>query len=304
MLHSRISLIVVPMLLLGSLGVLFYATDGAEATTYYYGTTHASANNGTHWRTYERYTSASEDIDEARISNDNETKDLYTSAIYSYVMTNDFTCSTYCFDPDDLYIGGHPVSIMPPDNGTATIDYVWVSVRFVGTVMPCYLSFSPDNQSTWYTSSYITGMYDSYYWQVTSKITWNATILNSNELWVKMKGYPVYGTHYYIDYLGISVRWHTDYVLETYGIPMEEEPEEPDPIEDDSGANYTWDIIMQDGGLVGVLGALGFIGMIGTPALAVWVVRNTNEGRMVTFVKMTALFFVFLTLFMLSVTGG
>lgn len=301
MLCSKISLLVMPMLVFASLGVLFFATEEAEATTYYYGTTHASAYNSSYWRVYPHYATTPVSLYEAQISNDTYTEDLYTSATYSYVETNDFTNPTYFYDPDDTYIGGRAVDTMPPDNGTATIDYVWISVRFTTAIPPCYLYFSPDDKSTWYTSSYLTGKSNSYYWQVTSEITWNATILNSNELWVKMKASPVSGVHYYIDYLGISVRWHADYLLDDgYGIPIEDPPEEPAP-DEEGGADLDYDIIYSAEGIIGVLGMVGFIGMIAVPALAVYLVKNSDEGKMNIFIKMLALFMFCLTFFMVSV---
>ena len=302
---SRVSLLIVPMLLFTSFGVLFFATDEAVATTFYYGTTNASAYNSSYWRTYARYSTSPVSLYEAQVSNDTYTEDLYTTASLSYVETNDFTNPTYYFDPTDMFIGGRPMDIMPPDNGTATVDYVWVSVRFVGAIPPCYLYFSPNDKSTWHTSSYLTGKGSTYYWDVTSVITWNATVLNSNELWAKMKAYPVSGIHYYIDYIGISVRWHADYLIDDgYGIPIEDPPDEPIP-DEEGGAQLDYDLIYSADGITGILGFVGLIGMIAVPAFGVFVYRaNQGEGKMNIFIKMLVLFMFCLTCFMVSVSGA
>lgn len=296
MLRSKISLLVVPMLLLSSFGLLFVATESAKADTFYYGSWLPSSLNSTYWTVYPHYSGSETSEYEVQVAYESYL-DLYTtsSGLLRYVETNDFNNTDY----NDLNESDEYVWYMPPSN--ATVTSVRVIALFIYQFPETVLYYSTDDESTWETSSvYPAGgggisPYGAVTWNVTSLESWTPALLNSTDTWVKAKFTPVGGQHYYLDYLGFIVTWY-------YDVPGGGEDPIEDPETGDDGADIGWDIIYGEG-LIGTLGALGLIGMVAIPALAIWVFRNTDEGKMNVFVKMLAAFMIFLSFFMVSVSG-
>lgn len=276
------------------------------ATDYTYQTMYASAYNSSYYGTYfatgwppTTYYDPDppEPMYEVQVQNDSYLEDLYaySSAILLYIKTNDFTNPLHHLPWYGNTLGGTLMPELPPDNGTVTILSVCIQYLFKNSAAPYgILKYSIDDQATWeslevYGSSVVQ-------WNVTSMESWSPGLLRSNELWVQYVSTPAPGIHYYMDYLGISVKWSAPYALDGYPgfIPPEEELPE---------GETDYDTFFVSTNIVGLLGFVGLCGAIAVPALAVYVYRNGDEGRMVTGIKMLAAFMIFLTLFLISINA-
>lgn len=293
--HRLLAIPIVFMFLVAGFVVF---SDEAQAATYWYGTSTPSAYNSTYWKSFPRYSTTPVTLYAAQVYNDDYVADLSTTATYSYIQSNDFTNPLWYQSTGSNYsIYGTPAEMLPPNNGTATIQRVYIGMVFSGYAPGGWLSFSSDNKVTWHTSSVYYASSSGYiFWNVTSEIAWTPAIIHSNELWVQLK---TWGTsiHFYLDYVGLSVTWTTAYAIED--LTPTEEPGEG------SGDSYDadYDSWIQAGNIVGIMGFVGFIFMIAVPAFGVYVYRNTDEGKMNIFIKMLVLFMVSLSMFMIAVSS-
>lgn len=295
MLCSKISLLIVPMMLIAIVGGLFVASETAKADNFYYSSWLPSSSNSTYWTVYPKYVGSATSEYEVQVAY-SSVLDLYTSSsgLLRYVETNDFNNTDY----NDLNESDEMVWFMPVSN--ATITSVSVVALFFWQYPETVLYYSVDDKSSWGTSSTYSagggGMapYGAVTWNVTSLEAWTPAMLNSTDTWAKAKFSPTAGQHYYLDYLGFIVTWY-------YDVPGGSEDPVEAPESEEGGADFGYDIIYSAEGIIGVLGMVGFIGMIAVPALAVYLVKNSDEGRMAIFIKMLALFMFCLTFFMVSV---
>ena len=179
---------------------------------------------------------------------------------------------------------------MPED---AEVLKVWLYAHF--TYYRPDLSFRiTANGST--DSLYVAGGIGGCYWNVTSLRDWDHDMLFNESTKVIILTYCDAGVSYFLGYVGYwFIQWYGYY---------DEEAEEGGEGDGggDGGYEFEYDVIYTAEGLIGVLGLVGLIGMVGTPALGVWVMRNSDEGRINIFVKMLAMFMIFLTFFMVSVS--
>lgn len=274
----------------------------AKAETYYYVTSFPSANNSTYQYNYGKLQYGP--VPCTGITKASDTYKQVVQAPYSgvlYTMTsNDYTRADWV-DPE---WGGY-VGTLPPDG--ANISAVWVVALFTYQYPDLYLHYSIDGGDTYNTSDVIESdiytwqlPYTAVMWNVTSLETWTPALVNNTDLFVKLTMTPPYGVYYSIDYLGIRLTWSID---EEEGEGSEDPPDDPESGE--GGWNFTYDFIMLDGGLVGVLGLVGFIGIIAIPAGAIVIYRNDpGEGRINLFIKMLAMWMFCLTLVMVNFSGA
>ena len=178
---------------------------------------------------------------------------------------------------------------MPPEDANIT----GVVIEAFGPMVfpPTTFSYALEGEDAYNTSSVLEDYQYNIGWDVSYLENWTWDIFVGNDFWVKAQLQPDGLTHYYLDYVGLSI-WYT----------MEDEYEggtEEDPISYD-GSEVDYGLIYGDG-LIGTLGFIGLIGMIAVPGLAVYIYRNGNEGNVNLFVKMLALFMFCLTMFMYSI---
>lgn len=261
----------------------------------YYVTCLPSANNATYEYHYGKLHYGPVPSSGIWIANDGYYQDIYTpyAGVLFTLNTDDYTKEDWV-DPE---IDGY-VNYLPPDG--SNISAVWVIAAFQLRNPQMTLSYSIDGGDNWNTSgtygesSYIVNIA----WNVTSLETWTPALVNSTDFMVKCSMYPTNMIHYYVDYLGVRVHWD---VGEAGG--AEDPPDDPESGE--GGWDFSYDFIMEDGGIIGVLGLVGFIGLIVIPAGAIAIYRNDHgDGRISLFVKMLVLWVFCLTMVLLTFEGG
>lgn len=289
-----IAVMVVLMLSMGCFLITPTTVSATELT--FWSSASPPAYNCSYWTVYPRYSTGVTEVEGPKVNNDLVTQDLYGSTgVYKWVKTNDFTDIGSWVDPESNSSYIEPVAWMPPSD--ATITSVLVSASFTNYRPDMVLSFSVNNGSSWTSSSIISGSTEPFMgqwsWNVTTLATWTPALLNSTDVWARMKASPVTGFHYYLDYLGFVVYWWA----EREGGGSGGGTGDPGTSESrDYSFVYTAD------GLIGIIGIIGFCGMIAIPALGIWTYRhNQGEGRLSIFVKMLVLFMFCLTCFMASI---
>lgn len=235
-------------------------------------------------------------VDGTRIANDSDTQDLYSSVAFTCVFeNNDFTNVSEWSDNMNDIVATDLTRVGYLPHADATIYDISVFAWFTNRRPNMEVQYTTDN----WTSSNTTGMQsDSYlmhfvWWNITSLEDWTPSMVNNTDFKVKAICYPTALTHYYFDYLGLIITWYGEYEGGGTG---------PEGWEADTDGDYI-NIIFTEGGLLGVLGAIGLAGMIATPAMGIYLARHSQEGKMNVFVKMTALFMICLSFFMVSVSG-
>jgi hypothetical protein len=276
--------------------VMMILPSPARAADSYYETFMPSSYNSTYWKVYPRYTSSAVAAYGIQVTEDSQSRDLYTSSIVSYLETNDFSNPSWTGKEYWGSLWGEMTGELPPDNGTATISSVWVVAEFTLATPPdFYLAFSIDDKASWNVSSTyhgdIAGFHSLTWWNVTSLKTWNATILNSEDFWVRYVAETNAYVHYYFEYLGIMVQWSVP-----WGGEGGETPEGGEP----GGGDLPWSYSVADGGIIGVFGVVGLCGLIATPAWAAWSFKNSDDSRVVVFVKAIVVGMFSLSLFLVS----
>jgi len=292
--------IAIMFILVGLVTMLPTGVTAAEYT--YWSSASPPSYNCSYWTVYPHYSSTVTEVEGPKVSGDAVTQDLYgTTGVSKWVKTNDFTDTGSWVDPGSNSSYIEPVGWMPFAN--ATITAVYLSAQFTNYRPDMQLSFSVNDEASWTTSSTITGSTSPFMgdwnWNITTLATWTPELLNSTDLWARMKASPVTGLHYYLDYLGFVVYWWAE--LEGGGSGGEGVEELPGT---DTDFDIDYNIIYSGEGIIGILGFVGFIGMIGVPALTIYLFRKSDEGRMATFIKMLVLFMFCLTCFMVSVSGA
>lgn len=308
--HHRI-LVLMTTFIIASASLIVVIPTGVKADIYYYITELPSGSNSSYVWSYGHYHSDEGELPEAEIADDDDEFDLYTTlpSASQMITVTDFTDNTSWVYPDfdEHYPVGDrfEVSFLPPD--TATITSVLVVTRF-GVVLPApgtvyfpsmYLSYSLDDSDYDYSALYPASMSTNPYilWNVTNEETWTPALLNTSVLGARIITLPQAYVHYYLDYVGFVITWYGDYLPggEGGGEGGGGDPLVPD-IPTDYGQLFTVE------GIPTILGIVGFFGMMFTAPLGIYLAQTTSESNMVVLVKMIAMFTVFLTFFMVSVT--
>ena len=217
-------------------------------------------------------------------------EDIYLESLYYeddsnyFVMCHNFSNASGPYWGDDY-------ATMPEE---AEVVSVWVYAHFTYHRPAMSLRITANGSTT---STYVSAGVGGYTWNVTSLRDWDHDMLFNVSTYVSIYTFCTGGVNYLLGYLGY---WY----IQWYGWYDEDEYEGEDP-EDGEGTDYEfeYDWIYSAEGMIGALGMMGLIGMVGTPALGVWLIRNSDEGRMNICIKMLAMFMVFLTFFMISVSG-
>ena len=256
----------------------------AGTTTFY---THcASAKNSTYWSIYPKYSTGVTVVPQVEIANEAMHKTISTTALTVYVETNDFTEDEWyhaTYIPDEYYSGE-----MPPDN--ATLLSVYMEIRFSWSHPELTPYFSINDKGSWGTgSTYPESTTNTIVWNITDAAAWTPAMLRSDDTWCRLKMLPSASVSYYLDYIGLSVM----YTL-PYGSGGAEEDDLP------GFGDKFWTYDLSGGGIIGVFGVVGLCGLIATPAWAAWSFKNSDDSRVVVFVKAIVVGMFSLSLFLVS----
>lgn len=265
------------------------------AETNYYVTYHPSANNATYQYNYGKIQYGPVPSSDIYFADDGYYEAIYTSysgVVYT-LISNDFNRENW-YDPEiDGYVG-----YLPPDG--ANITSVWVIAKFLSWNPETTLHYTIDGGNNWNMSS--TWGAGAYYvtltWNVTSLETWTPLLVNNTDFKVKCTMYPAASIAYFVDYIGIRVHWNID---EEDGEGSEDPQDDPET--GDGGWDFSYEFIMDNGGIIGMMGVIGFIGLIAIPAGAIVIYRSSHgEGKIGTFVKTLVAWMFCLTLVLLAVS--
>lgn len=187
------------------------------------------------------------------------------------------------------FTGGGFTGWMPPEDANITA----VILQAYGPMMfpPATFSYALEGEDAYNTSAVIEDRQYTVAWEITYLENWTSDIFEG-DFWIKLLLQPDGLTHYYLDYVGLLVYYTTE---EEY-----EGGEDEDPVTYD-GSEIDYGLIYGEG-IVGTLGFFGLIGMVGVPALAVYIYRHQNVSIIGLFVNSLAMFMIFLTMFLYSIT--
>lgn len=203
-----------------------------------------------------------------------------------YVITTDFTSYSY----SEYWNPYSNRTNFPSDNATIYSVHL-LTVLYCPPSRSFCMMLGIWNETTGFydgvaTSGWITGQGSptrAYEYNVTTAISWNATILK-NETYVSVwfitldSGSPIY-----VDYIGLNYTWQWN---DTWSPP--------------GGSATTAMSILS---ITGLLGIFGFGSMIAAPAVGIWFYRQDGGSKIITTIGVICMFTVGFALFMGSIAG-
>jgi len=152
-----------------------------------------------------------------------------------------------------------------PPLSNATIDWVLIEIRYSkrpNTILQYTINnWTSYNESDLYPQAYNTWLV----WNVTALEDWTPDMLYSEfgAFEVRLLWYPIAGIHYYLNYVGVTYKYH-----------YEEDIEMPPEDEETGDQIISPNFIFGDEGLKGIFGVFGFFGLIAVPGILIWQFRQ------------------------------